>query len=433
MLLVPATIVAVTAYAEQQQQQQQQNADKQLQETHANGNNNNRTNTIGSVGNTGTDDSNPEYNSTKAAEDPALTEEQIHMRVNELIDEIGTLYLENWDLDEAISDEGVVDKDALEEKIAQNNQTINTLRAELDILYPIPPDIYIPEEDLERLENAEEAVFKSGLPWFTLHINRATATLDVVLNIDYAGPDTAEKVLELTKDAPVVITYAKNNVKLQSGSCNTTTGYCNPLVGGARVEEKDSGLPCTISLAANRTAWWGLGGFERGVILPNHCNKKSTYYYQPSNDNAAYKIGKESKDGGWHCDCDFIKSDTRSVDGDKIHTGTSEYTLKGRANLVKNDAVILYGSTSGHDMGMVEKTGLKMSFYPDTDVFENLYKIKGIAFTDGDSGAPIINAISKKYGGMHIAGTPYCKDTVDNPCYSYGHTWTFLKEKLELN
>ena len=205
-------------------------------------------------------------------------------------------------------------------------------------------------------------------------------------------------------------------------------------MGGAKVEEKDSGLPCTISLAANRTAWWGLGGFERGVILPNHCNKKSTYYYQPSNDNAAYKIGKESKDGGWHCDCDFIKSDTRSVDGDKIHTGTSDMSLNGRADLTKGDRVHMYGAVSGHDTGRIVMTDASMGFQPNTDIkFSDLYVISGIEFTDGDSGAPIISAITKKYGGMNIAGNSDCDDSNDDPCYNYGHTWTFLKEKLELN
>ena len=212
LLLVPTTIVTVTAYAEQQQQQQQQNADKQLQETHAN-DNNNHTNTTGSVGNTGTDDANPEYNETKAEKDPALTQKEINIRVNELIDEIGMLEIENWHMYDAVSDEGLLDEHTLD-KIAQNNRTIHTLEDEVNRLDPIPPDIHIPEDDLKRLKDAESAVFESNLPWFLMYINRATATLDIMVDIRYAEPDTEEKITKLTKDASVVITYAKNNIRL---------------------------------------------------------------------------------------------------------------------------------------------------------------------------------------------------------------------------
>lgn len=58
--------------------------------------------------------------------------------------------------------------------------------------------------------------------------------------------------------------------------------------------------------------------------------------------------------------------------------------------------------------------------------FTDLYKIKGINFTIGDSGAPIIGSSNLQYGGMNIAGSE------DSSDYNYGHDWTFLKAKLNL-
>ena len=204
MLLVPATIVAVTVYA---QQQQQQNEDRQLQETHIN-------NTVGSVGNTSTDDVNPEYNSTKTKENPALTEKQISMRVNELLDEIGRLYIENQGLYETVSDDSMPDGHTLD-RIAQNNQTMQLLEDEINRLDPIPLDIYIPEEDIARMEKTMLALIQTDIPLFQMGINRATGTLDLIVDIRYAYPGVEDDIKKYTRDIPVVITYAENTAKLQ--------------------------------------------------------------------------------------------------------------------------------------------------------------------------------------------------------------------------
>ena len=303
VLLVPTTIVVVTAYTEQRQQQQK-NEDRQLQETHTNNNNDDNTNTVGSVGNTSTDDSNPEYNATKAAENPALTQEEIDMRVNDLLVEIDGLYFENHGLYETVSDESMLDEHTLD-RIAQNNQTVQTLWQELDMLYPILPEISIPEEDMKRLEAAKTTLRESDLPWFVMGINRATATLDITVDIDLVKPDTEEKIRKLTKDVPVIITYSKNEIQRHAEICDGSTKYCDPLVSGAEAEDEKLGSHCTILLAVRHYTWWGLGETESGVLIPKHCDPSNTTYYQPNNDNATHKIGKATTTGGESCNCKF--------------------------------------------------------------------------------------------------------------------------------
>ena len=79
------------------------------------------------------------------------------------------------------------------------------------------------------------------------------------------------------------------------------------------------------------------------------------------------------------------------------------------------------GSTSGYGMGKVVDIDQVMFF--DRKLFTDLYQISGINYTDGDSGAPIINPSNRHYGGMNIGG---------HGNYQYGHDWTFLKSKLGL-
>lgn len=312
----------------------------------------------GSVGNTNTDELNPKHNATNTDMHHTLTQEQIDKRVDELIDKIGDLYFENHVLYEAISDDDILNKQTLDE-ITQNNQTIQTLRKELDILYPIPPDIHIPDEEITRMENAMLALTQTDLPLFAMGINHATGTLDMKIYKERAYLGVEKDIKEYTKDIPIVITYGKNTAKFQS-SCDSSTGYCDPIIGGVKSEDKYPGVDCTISLAAKRTT--GNNGTESGVIIPDHCNPQTTTYYQPNNDKEAYKIGEEFKDGGWFCDCDFVKSDLREIDENKIHTGSSDLALKGKADLKKGDMIHMYGGVSGSDDGIIVAINQWMQF-----------------------------------------------------------------------
>lgn len=83
--------------------------------------------------------------------------------------------------------------------------------------------------------------------------------------------------------------------------------------------------------------------------------------------------------------------------------------------------MFLYGVASGLDSGRIIAVDQSMVFEGHT--FDNLYKISGIDYTNGDSGAPIIGAWTNTYGGMNIGA---------HENYNYGHEWTFLKSKLNL-
>ena len=63
--------------------------------------------------------------------------------------------------------------------------------------------------------------------------------------------------------------------------------------------------------------------------------------------------------------------------------------------------------------------------YQSSLMVSDLYKIRDVSYTDGDSGAPVI--YNYKYGGMNIG-----KGVIYDITYNYAHDWTFLKSKLGL-
>ena len=132
-------------------------------------------------------------------------------------------------------------------------------------------------------------------------------------------------------------------------------------------------------------------------------------------------MGRQTGDGGRYCDCDFVKSDSRTTDAWKINLASSDYSLLGKSDLSVNDYVFLYGARSGLDSGRIVEVDVSKRF--DGKEFSNLNEISGIDYTDGDSGAPIVGAWNKTYGGMNIG---------EHGDYNYGHEWTFLKSKLSL-
>lgn len=199
--------------------------------------------------------------------------------------------------------------------------------------------------------------------------------------------------------------------------------FATPIVGGSEGEDHENGIPCTVSIAAVRNVlWWT----ENGIVIPDHCNPDNSDYYQADNSESSHLVGSETKDGGWYCDCDFVKSNSRSIDTGKIHTGSSLITLSGKSDLAVNDWVKLYGSVSGRDIGKIVEVDITKTFSGND--FSDLYQIRYISFTDGDSGAPILGYHNNHYGGMNIG-----KDVVEGISYNHGHEWSFLKSKLGLN
>ncbi len=111
-------------------------------------------------------------------------------------------------------------------------------------------------------------------------------------------------------------------------------------------------------------------------------------------------MGRQTGDGGRYCDCDFVKSDSRTTYAWKINLASPDYSLLGRSGLGVNDYVFLYGARSGLDSGRIVAVGQSVNFGGKD--FCNLYKISGMVCTDGDSRAPTVGAWSNTYGGMTI-------------------------------
>lgn len=156
-------------------------------------------------------------------------------------------------------------------------------------------------------------------------------------------------------------------------------------------------------------------------MIPDHCNRNTSQYYQADNDVESHLVGSQTKDGGRGCDCDFVKSNSRTINAWKINLASSDYTLLSKSDRSVNDYVFMYGATSGLDSGRIVEVDVSKRFGSKT--FTNLYEISGIDYTYGDSGAPIIGAWEKTYGGMNIG---------EHGDFNYGHEWAFLKSRLNL-
>lgn len=338
--------------------------------------------------------------------------------VNQQIEDI----FASMDLLQAQNDQlaSVYDNKSAHETIARNNITISELWAELDEISPPIPVKEIQSEEKANIDAARDKLTESDLPILGDWIDPPTGKLLIEVNVDVAKPNVIEKITNITGDIPLIIHYTKPTATFQN--CDSETGLCNPIVGGSEGEDQHNGLPCTVSIAAVRNVFWWT---ENGIIIPDHCNPNNSDYYQADNDESSHLVGPETKDGGWYCDCDFVKSNSRSIDTSKIYTGSSMIELSGKSDFEINSWVRLYGSTSGMDIGKIVAVDVKKTF--SGNEFHHLYKIRYISFTDGDSGAPILNSGKSLYGGMNIGS-----DVVENVSYNYGHEWSFLKSKLGL-
>lgn len=358
----------------------------------------------------------PPWVPTRVTGNATLTEAEINQRVYEILSTVEELWSHNERLSGFPSDE--LARDA----IARNDNTINDLLAELD---EISPPIIVKEispEEKERIDLARAALTESDLPILGHGIEPSTGMLRIKIDVNRAESDVEQKIREITGNVPLKIMYKENTATFQA-SCNPSTEYCDPLIGGSKGQNADPGSYCTISIAAVRNLFWG--GTENGIVIPDHCNPSTTQYYQPNNDESSYLVGSETRDGGWYCDCDFIKSDSRTINTNKINTGSSDLVLNGKSDLGVNSWVKMYGASSGTDYGKIVAVDQAEQLGQHT--FHHLYHIRYIDYTDGDSGAPIIGYFNNEYGGMNLGA-----DTIDGIDYNFGHEWSFLKSKLGL-
>ena len=266
------------------------------------------------------------------------------------------------------------------------------LWAELD---EIAPPIVVKEispEEKASIDTARDKLRESDLPVLGHWIDPPTGKLTIEINVDIAQSDVIKKITEITGDIPLIVYYTKPTATFQN--CDSTTRLCNPIVGGSEGEDQHNGLPCTVSIAAVRNVWWWT---ENGIVIPDHCNPNNSDYYQADNDESSHLVGSETKDGGWCCDCDFIESNSRSIDTGKIYDGSSLITISDKSDFAVSDWIKLYGSVSGMVAGMVAAVDVSKTF--SGNEFSNLYKIKYVSFTDGDRGPRYLTAAMTSMAG----------------------------------
>ena len=183
----------------------------------------------------------------------------------------------------------------MQDMIKDNNEEIDKLFAELDMLWPDVPVVEVSAEDKAKMNAVIWKLVANDLPLIGMGIDGSTGMLDIIVDIDRATPDIEQKIREIAVGVEVDITYDKNTAVFQSSSCDRTTEYCDPIIGGSKGEDEYWGQDCTISIAAVRNTG---SGTENGIVIPDHCNKRTTQYYQSDNDISSHLVGRETKDGG---------------------------------------------------------------------------------------------------------------------------------------
>lgn len=263
---------------------------------------------------------------------------------------------------------------------ARNLEKIDRLFAQLDAIVPPRPTVEIDSGLKEQMVDAQFALMESGLPLLEIYIGSSTGLLTIIVNQE-ESTDLESRIQDLIgEDIPIEVRYSLDTARFH-GSCNTATDYCDPLIGGSLGEDQANGLNCTISIAVVRNNWpWN---DENGIIIPDHCNPSTSVYYQADKDTTNHRVGTETKDGGWYCDCDFIKSDLRTINTIKINNNGIDISLTGNADIKNEKWVTLYGFVSGYDAGQIKEVDVIKQF--DGNWFSDLYKIQYVSYTNGDS------------------------------------------------
>ncbi len=265
--------------------------------------------------------------------------------------------------------------------------------------------------------------------FLSMGLDPYTGELDILLDV-LKAPNIDEINEELRIIAgdtvQINVVYGQNNARFQ-GSCNSQTGYCPTIIGASKGEPDNvDDIDCTINIVATK----GSGSSQvNGVVIPHHCNINHDDYYQYSKGSSSHLVGSHNTDGGWWCDCDFVEIDTRSSSTGKVNDAGSDISVS-YGDLSVDDSVYMIGQHSGKDYGIIAKTNQWV--WINGNGYTDVYFVKNIDFSTGDSGAPIIRDSDEMYGGMNIGvGTEHIDG--QSITVNYVHDWTFLKHKLGLN
>ena len=261
------------------------------------------------------------------------------------------------------------------ELIARNLDRIDGLFAELDAIVPPDLTVEIDSQLKEQMIDAMSALVASDLPLLEIYIGSSTGLLTITVDKE-ESINLQSSIQEIIgENIPIDIKYEVDTARFQ-GSCSTSTDYCDPLIGGSLGEDYTNGIDCTVSIAAVRNNWPLQN--ENGIIIPDHCNPNTSDHYQADKDTTSHRVGPETRDGGWYCDCDFIKSDSRTINTAKINNNGSDIELTGNADIADEKWVTLYGFTSGSDTGKIKEVNVWKQF--NDHWFSNLYKIQYISY-----------------------------------------------------
>jgi len=276
-----------------------------------------------------------------------INKEERSRQFDALMETIDILRTQNIKLSTGSS----VDDETVQATIARNNEIIEDLYVQVDIIWPPLPVVEVSDADRAIMEDVMMSLVLSGLPLYYMAIDSSTGKLNLKIDEDRATLDTGPAIWNITGNIPLMIEYGTNKAVFQSACPSGTQEYCNPLVGGAMIEEGGIAMDCTISIGAKRSI---NGVTERGIVIPDHCNPETVQIYQPAKTSESNLVGNQTKNGGWFCDCDFIKSDSRVVSTNKVAHGTSDVLLSGSGDGMVNEEVVMYGSQSGRDYVVTE-------------------------------------------------------------------------------
>ena len=152
--------------------------------------------------------------------DPTINENDTDARVDAI--GLAIIQLQNNELSEYSANGD------MQEQIGENNEAIEDLFEEWNALMPPILVVEISQEDRQKMNSAMTRLMASDLPLFGAGIDPSTGMLGVEIDANNATSDIEDKIRAIATDVQLSFTYSKDYPVFQ-GSCNTSTGYCDPL------------------------------------------------------------------------------------------------------------------------------------------------------------------------------------------------------------
>lgn len=289
-----------------------------------------------------------------------------------------------------------ISKSLIDSQIRENEAEISrSSQAMVEIQQSIQSYFTMSPTKVSKYREGQQILEKSDIPWYQLQVNELTQKLAIDMLPEYQNKGYEKKISQLIgPDIDFAIRYAEDDY--QDWSCTGQQVECDPLVGGIKIN-KDLGTGCTLSLPVKQgTAW--------GFLTAAHCYTVGQNVYQPT--SAYGKIGDVQTGDrvfGGSCDCVFITKTGSETALKSVWISSNTYTsMVSTPTLSSGNSAMMQGQVSGADWGTVTATGASRTISGTT--FTNLVIFTGLAGTNGDSGAPIIEPVGGAYYGLLKGG-----------------------------